>query len=523
MFLPALLLAVASTCGDPGVASPAQPAAESASPAVPSYYTGADATKWPDPSAGSGFWTTPSVNPSDDSANYGSYDLILQILEAEQTWSSLQSCLVALSWTIGIAMLVAGTAQPRSGRRVWLKFLAIVPLTLLSFWAYGFAIGFGNWFNGLVPPGWYAALGPGMSELNAGIGIGGNPATSEYDYGLSGTTGFFFHGFDNGAVLCMFCMMWAQFCVAVSLPTAALAERWSWKSVCMFAMWVALPYSLLANWIWGGGWLTQAGRNWGLGHGVVDFAGSGLIYGLGGIIALAGCLAFGRCPGKSATGKPRDPLPLFFQLAPMGFLILLGPRVDPSRDGDGSFAGADVNMNLAIATAATVVAIGLLFRRRKLDFVMIGCGGLSGLAAIGSPCAFVDTAAAAAIGGVAGIVFMACASFLERRGIEDVIRAVSAFGAGGLWGMIALGLFANGKYGHGWNGVVRERIAGHSGIDGVRELFYGDASQLAAQVLGVSILLAVGFGGSFLMFKMSNWVAPTRLEAKAQTPAQNGC
>ena len=140
--------------------------------------------------------------------------------------------------------------------------LAIVPLTLLSFWAYGFAIGWGNWFNGPVPPGWYASLGPGLSVLNAGIGIGGNPATSEFDYGLVGTTQFFFHGFDEIAVLCLFCLMWSIFCIAVTLPTAALAERWSWKSFCMFGMWVALPYGLLGNWMWGGGWLAQAGRNW---------------------------------------------------------------------------------------------------------------------------------------------------------------------------------------------------------------------------------------------------------------------
>ena len=52
-----------------------------------------------------------------------------------------------------------------------------------------------------------------------------------------------------------------------------MAERWSWKNFCLFALWVALPYCLFANWVWGGGWLAQAGLNWGLGHGAVDFAG----------------------------------------------------------------------------------------------------------------------------------------------------------------------------------------------------------------------------------------------------------
>ncbi len=200
---------------------------------------------------------------------------------------------------------------------------------------------------------------------------------------------------------------------------------------------------------------------------------------------------------------------------------MLAPNLDANFEGGGPFGAVAMNSNLAKATAASVVALALWLRRRKLDLVMIGCGGLSGLAAISGPCGFVNAAAAAVIGGVAGILFMASASFLERRGIDDVIRVVSAFGAGGLWGMIAVGLFANGKYGHGWNGVVRDNYVTQSGMDGVRGLFYGDASQFAMQLLAVCILLTVGFGLSFSMFKLSNWIAPARLPASAAHAAQS--
>ncbi len=272
MFLPGLLLALASTCGgngEPGAVPLAKPAEEAAAE-PPSYFTGADPKKWPDPIGKDGYWPTPSADPSQDAADHGPYDSILQKLESEQakqTLSVLKSCLIALSWAIGIAMLVAGLSPSRSGPRGWWMCLAIVPLTLLSFCAYGFAIGWGNWFNAPVPPGCYSSLGPGMSVLNEGIGLGGNPATSEFKYGLIGTTGFFVHGFENSAVLHTFCLMWAMFCIAATLSTAALAGRWSWKSLCMFGTWVALPYGLLANWMWGGGWLAQAGKNWGLGPG----------------------------------------------------------------------------------------------------------------------------------------------------------------------------------------------------------------------------------------------------------------
>lgn len=270
------------------------------------------------------------------------------------------------------------------------------------------------------------------------------------------------------------------------------------------------------------GWLRPARTGaWGLGHGVADFAGSGLTYGLGGIIALAGCLVLGPRPSKSTEGEPQSSLVPIFQSAILGLLILLAPNLDANFEGGGPFGAVAMNSNLAKATAASVVALALWLRRRKLDLVMIGCGGLSGLAAISGPCGFVNAAAAAVIGGVAGILFMASASFLERRGIDDVIRVVSAFGAGGLWGMIAVGLFANGKYGHGWNGVVRDNYVTQSGMDGVRGLFYGDASQFAMQLLAVCILLTVGFGLSFSMFKLSNWIAPARLPASAAHAAQS--
>ncbi len=66
-----------------------------------------------------------------------------------------------------------------------------------------------------------------------------------------------------------------------------------------------MPYCIYANWVWGGGWLAQAGKNWGLGHGAVDFAGSGVVHAMGGIISLAGCIVLGPRIGKYIDGKPQ--------------------------------------------------------------------------------------------------------------------------------------------------------------------------------------------------------------------------
>src|SRR5204863_1655778 len=156
--------------------------------------------------------------------------------------------------------------------------------------------------NGPVPDGWYASLGPGLAELNQGIGIGGDPNVPTF--GLMGTKGFFLHGIDDVSVMALFFFMMVFMDTTATIPTGAMAERWSWKNFVLYGFWVALPYCIYANWVWGGGWLAQAGKNWGLGHGAVDFAGSGVVHAMGGVIALAGAMIIGPRIGKYVNGKP---------------------------------------------------------------------------------------------------------------------------------------------------------------------------------------------------------------------------
>ena len=99
-------------------------------------------------------------------------------------------------------------------------------------------------------------------------------------------------------VMALFFFMMVFMDTTATIPTGAMAERWAWKNFCLYGLWVALPYCLYANWVWGGGWLAQGGLNWGLGHGAVDFAGSGVVHAMGGIIALAGAMVIGPRIGK---------------------------------------------------------------------------------------------------------------------------------------------------------------------------------------------------------------------------------
>jgi Amt family ammonium transporter len=164
-----------------------------------------------------------------------------------------------------------------------------------------------------------------------------------------------------------------------------------------------------------------------------------------------------------------------------------------------------------LASMCTMWAKGL-----KPDTTMLCNGMLAGLVAITAPCAFVDSMGAAIIGGIAGILVVLSVFFWEKMGIDDPVGAVSVHGVNGLWGVISVGLFANGKYGLGWNSVNRPDAVYGAGTpeavnDGVRGLFYGDVSQLYAQLLDAAVVAVFGFVMAYAWFKFSNLITPLRV------------
>jgi len=121
---------------------------------------------------------------------------------------------------------------------------------------------------------------------------------------------------------------------------------------------------------------------------------------------------------------------------------------------------------------------------------------LAGLVAITAPCAFVTPLSAFIIGAVAGVLVVWSVFFFDKLKIDDPVGAISVHGANGLWGVIAVGLFSDGTYGAGWNGVGATDYMGKAG-QGVTGLFYGDSKQLMAQITegGVCIVWNVVVGG----------------------------
>lgn len=508
--------------------------ADEEAPALPPYFSGAspDPAKplWPDGSGGAaGVWAAPAPGADVPAtmAVADVYDRVAHNLFAINfVWVLIAGFLV-MFMQAGFMMVEVGLCRAKNAAHTAAMNFMVYPLGCLAFWAYGFAIGWGNWWNGPVPPGWYASLGPGLSVLNSGVGLGaavdaaGN-ATGVYTWGLMGLKGFFLtSSVGDVSVLAMFFFMMVFMDTTATIPTGAMAERWAWRNFIIFSLWVAFPYCLYANWLWGGGWLAQTGLNWGLGHGAVDFAGSGVVHAMGGFIGLAGAICVGPRLGKYIKGKPQAMPGHSIPMVVAGTFILAFGWF--GFNPGSTLAGTDlrisyvvVNTMLASITGAIGAMATLEMKGLKHDPSMLCNGMLAGLVAITAPCAFVDPWAAALIGFIAGIIVVFSVLFWDNAGVDDPVGAISVHGVNGLWGVISLGIFATGQYGAGWNGVVREEFVKAYGSDGVRGILYGDASQLGAQLLSAAVVAIFGFVMAFVWFKISNLITPIRVAEEVE-------
>ncbi len=521
-------------------AAPAGAAA--AAPALPAYFSGtnADPAKpvWPDAAGGAaGTWAAPAGDGKGDTPSTLSvadlYDRVAHNLYSiNMVWALVTGFLV-MFMQAGFMFVETGLCRAKNAAHTAAMNFMVYPLGCFAFWAYGFAFGWGNWFNGPVAPGWYSSLGPGTSVLNSGIGLGAavdaaGSATGVYTYGLLGTKGFFLtSAVGDVSVMGLFFFMMVFMDTTATIPTGAMAERWAWRNFCLFALWVATPYCIYANWLWGGGWLAQGGINWGLGHGAVDFAGSGVVHGMGGIIALAGAIVLGPRIGKYVHGKPQAIPGHNVPMVVLGTFILafgwFGFNPGSTLSGtDLRISFVVVNTMLASITAAIAAMLTLEMKGLKPDPTMMCNGMLAGLVAITAPCAFVSPIGAGIIGGIAGVIVVYSVFFFENAGVDDPVGAISVHGVNGLWGVLSVGIFATGEYGAGWNGVVRDEFVKAYGSDGVRGLLYGDWSQFFMQGIDCIVLAIFAFGMAYVWFKFSNLITPIRVSPETEIEGLDG-
>ena len=418
---------------------------------------------------------------------------------------------IALLIPAGLALVFGGMCRAKNAADAFAITLIIVPLAGLACFVFGFALIWGNAAGSVLPAnvaGFVGHLPEGVLDRGIGFGTDANHPNNSA-YGFAGTTGFFLSGIDNSKLLAMFLITMAGAVISAIIPAGALAERWTWKNCVLYAIWFVVPFSLFANWVWGGGWLAQMGVNWGWGHGAIDFAGSGVIHALGGVVGLAGAMCIGPRIGKFVSGRPR-PIPGHsIPFVVLGTLVLVPGwfgLTSAMNGGDLQLSRILVNTALAGFSGTTGALLFLLSRGYKPDPTLLCNGFIGGLVAISAACPFVDSWAAIVAGLVAGVVVNFSVLLWDKLGVDDPVGVVSMHGACGIWGLLALGLFANGKFGANFNGV-----------DGpVKGLFYGDVGQFFAQIVAAAILTIFGFITALVLFRLSERVAALRVSADVE-------
>jgi Amt family ammonium transporter len=403
----------------------------------------------------------------------------------------------------GFALAETGFTRARNVAHTMMMNFMVYAIGMTGYWIMGFALHMG----GLGP---IATLG--------GTGVLDNEFTISLlgkDFGLFGTKGFFLAGSTyDVAVFALFLFQMVFMDTAATIPTGAMAERWKFSSFVIYGFFISMiTYPLYANWVWGGGWLSQLGRNFGLGHGYVDFAGSSVVHMTGGVTALAGAMVLGARLGKfNEDGTPNAIPGHNIPMAILGCFILafgwFGFNPGSTLAGsDLRIAVIAVNTMLASASAAIAAMLYMWARFGKPDPSMSANGMLAGLVAITAPCAFVSSFWAFVIGLVAGVLVCWSVFFVERTlKVDDPVGAVSVHGTCGAWGVLSLGLFADGTYGDGLNGVSST----------VRGLLYGDPNQLVAQALGMLTNVVFVFVASWVFFKVLDAVVGMRVSAEEE-------
>lgn len=331
----------------------------------------------------------------------------------------------------GLALINTGLGRSRSAAHSMLASLCVVAVAALVYFACGFA-----WQGYLGRPAHaFTLAGKGWNWLAAeplflrGLKLDGSPASLT---------------------------AWLQMLsvgLAALIPLGSGADRWRLPASCAStALLAGFTYPLFAHWVWGGGWLAQLGANYGLGHGFVDAGGGSSIQAVGGLTALAIAWILGPRLGKySREGVPTAIPGHNAVLVLLGCVVALVGWLGLNSAGAILFTGAapaetvlvGVNTALSAAVAALAAAMITQIRFGKPDASLVANGWVGGLVASSAACASVTPATAVFIGLVAGVLVIFAVELLEvRLAVDDPSGAVSVHAVAGIWGVLALGLFA---------------------------------------------------------------------------------
>lgn len=405
----------------------------------------------------------------------------------------------------GFALVETGFTRAKNASHTMLMNFACYFFGLTGFWMCGFAFMYGN----AGPIGNMGGTAPIVGGTTVPMIAGLGSFISLNGFFMSG------HSYDVG-VYAMFLFQMVFMDTAVTIPTGALCERWKFSAFIVYSFFMScILYPFFGHWAWGGGWLSQLGNTHGLGCGYVDFAGSGVVHAVGGLCGLAGAWVLGPRIGKfnkdgSANAIPGHHIPM----AILGCLILgfgwfgFNPGSTFGASGAGNLRIGIVATTTMLASAGGALSSMLYMyaKTKKPDPTMVVNGFLAGLVAITAPSGFVSGSVGFLIGAIAGILVCFSVAFFDKIHIDDPVGAVSVHGVCGLFGVLCVGLFADGTYGQGWNLTTLPDKSGQQLLGLIPAIIQGKTAigmgQLMAQLIGIITLIVWAFGFSLVFFKV---------------------
>jgi len=376
----------------------------------------------------------------------------------------------------GFAFLGAGALRVKNTVNYFAKSYMDFSIGALAYWAIGFALMFGG------------------SKLYAGLEDGNS---------IIGWSGWFLSGNSYDVSTMMFWMFQVVFAAtAATIVAGACAERMKLQAYLIYSGIVtAVIYAIYGHWVWGGGWLATLPY----GVGVRDFAGSGVVHAVGGMVALAGIYLLGPRIGKfNKDGVPNAIPGHDVPMIVMGtfFLFFGWFGFNPASTlaaTDLRISVIAVNTFLAGAAGATLVCYYTFFKTKKVDIALTCNGALAGLVGITASCAYVPTWAAVVIGVVSGFIVMYGIKFNDWvLKVDDPVGAVAVHGYNGLWGLLTVGIFADGTYG------------------GVSGLIVGNTSQIIAQLIDMVVVVVWAFGTGYILFYIIKKIVGLRVSPEEE-------
>jgi Amt family ammonium transporter len=403
---------------------------------------------------------------------------------------------------VGLALLAIGAAPEERAEEVATTALLALAAAAAGYLVCGFAFQYGGvaFVSGL----------PGLQSLTAEwspLDVAWGPG-----WGMVGLRGFFLSAEAyNADVYFLFFSHLSAVTTAVLVALLALSSHVKRIHLLAIGLLVAgLIYPLFGNWVWGGGWLANLGLNLGLGHGFVDAGGAGAIFLLGTCVALGGFAII--YPRRVADQGPPQLPPVHFPLfmivgtliAMVGWsgLVLGNPLIQES------LVPAIVVMSLFLGAAGGALLTSLYswFVTGQPNALAIGRGTVAGLVAVSAACAFIPAWAALAIGAVAGLLFLLGLYAWEQvLRLDDPSGVVATFGLPAIWGILSVALFADGRWGAGWNGVgvAGQGVSGWLLATGLQPAGNG---QVYAQLTGLSALVIAALLLPWLILKTALWI-----------------